>query len=926
MSNNTTRTWYRPTNTTTYLTFFLSNPSLGRVRLTHAPDGWSDAGYSYSRSGTYSGIFRKYSLSKLGFVKEGKAFLEKAELEQGFEAEIILEVWEYNPTTIINEKVFQGNVQLIDKDVDELKYTVPIDDSSFERKVISRESIPVIVTKKSQDEIYKSLDGKELPGYANEGNDITLPNRIDYLNNSMESDKNQSYESTLDKDPLIPVLTKISGADDNVTSNSNVFKSISGAFYANNTGIDVIVDINGTISLVANISAFIQSTSDVKVFLYVIDTNDNIILTIDITGTVTFLSADFFLNSYSVVSELSELITVQNGNYLQIGVFQDNYTFGASVSRGAVIDFSIRTQGGFAPQKNVKGMLASEMMNRIGQVITSENIPFYSEILGRKDSEPLKYTYNGYLSLLAFTNGALIRGFPMTNGVGYSEPIAPLSISLKDAFEALNTITPIGMGVKLLNGNKVFFIEELQYFFDTRVVMLIDNATELKSEYNKDFIPNQVEFGYSKFESDEKVDGFYDYNTKSGWSNAITSTDKKEIVISKISASNTSINEARRITKKEKPTTDSKYDDINYMIDLVENTTGNAVSNGDAEQGTTDWAISNVVTVENLIGSNRFVLGYSNGQSMISQNITSIKEPILSFSYAVISTVTGLVFTPTFQITATLNDNSKWSLNSLGSWIEGSNAYAAPSVNGIKLNNFQSMFNFSVGANEALENINYITVSFNTAFLANQLGTNQLILDDIYVSDSAKYKARTNEGFDYIRGIVNADDSYNIRLSPARSLVRHGFKLRAPLEYKLNTEYVFSNSDKISTLVSKVTGESKEVSESTNVLVNDLDTPLYGVELITFDALITSIQKNTLNQYHEDGKPKVYSLIGYRENVYQAYKYGWINDLNTGGFQSKATIEIIPVSKYITVAEETYAIDDDLEIFTDDDNEQFTID
>jgi hypothetical protein len=909
--------------------YFLSNSSEGVIQLYHAPDGWDSDGYSLSRSAAYSGVNRKYAINKLGFVKEGKEYLEKVEAEQGFEAEIefIEQLWDGSENLTYYES-FRGNIQLVDKDVSDTKYTVSIADSSFENKLFNRDSVPVILTKKTPDEEYKSLDGKTIAGFANEGNLFTLPSRIDYFNNSLISNREESYTTVIvDSDyvPIVPILNVENNEDSNVKGNTNEFKSINGAFWSNSSGSSASVDINGTINGTASVVG--STADDITLKLYVLNASDEITKEIDVplekTFIGTFVDGIFTFVKYTISGTISITETIETGSYIQFGVYEQG-TIGR-LDSGFILDFSARTQGCFVPQINSESMMIHEVFARIGQKITSGNSPFYSDLLGRKDSEPRSYTYTNEAGLLTITNGGLIRGFGMMNNIGFDEPIAPISVTLEDTFNAINSVRPIGLGVESVNGEKVFRIEDLKYFFDTRTAILIDNATEIKKEYNKDLIHNEIQIGFSKAETDEIRDGLYDYNTKSSWTNATESVSSKETIVSSYSASNTSINEARKITKEDNPTTDSKYDSINYMIEVVENANGNAMVNGNAEDGLNGWGeVTSGVSVQNLIGSNRFVI-IQNDSSVeyMLQQIGAINEPVLSFSYALISE-NELTLTPTAQITARLNSGDYKSLNQNGDWIDGQSDFPITSIKGVQENSLQSLNKFEIAANERLEDINYINVSFDTEFLQGQSGVNKLVIDDIYLSDSAKLKARTTEGFDSIDGIVNSTDSYNINLSPARSRNRHGFKFRASLDDKLSTSLVFSNADKISTLVSKKTDEDDSVSESSDILVNDLDEPIWGVEKITFDADLTSDQKIDLNSNFADGKPKKLALIGHRPNEKEAYSYGWIEDFKSGGINGVSSFEIRPVSKYINVAEEEIFIDYDGVSFTDDDNIEFT--
>ena len=162
-------------NKTRILTHILQNASEGQITLGHAPIGWDDSGYSYSRSKLYKGMLRKYAVNKLGFLDEAKIYIEKIIETQGFEAEIEYVVLELDLSTYSKFELFRGNLKLVKMKADDIKINVPIVDSSFEDKLLSRDEVSVIITKRSPDENYKDLDNKTILGYTNEKQIITLP-------------------------------------------------------------------------------------------------------------------------------------------------------------------------------------------------------------------------------------------------------------------------------------------------------------------------------------------------------------------------------------------------------------------------------------------------------------------------------------------------------------------------------------------------------------------------------------------------------------------------------------------------------------------------------------------------------------------------------------------------------------------------------
>jgi hypothetical protein len=911
------------------LKFTFNNASKGPLLLYFSAEEWQDAGFSLTRSKLYSGVTRKYALDKLSFPKEAKKYIEEVEESQGFEAEIFLTVEKWSGTDPIGYYTeFEGVLKLVDKDVDDVIYAVSVIDSSFEDKVLNRDKTPVIMAKKSPYETLKSLDGAAFVGFTNEGHSITLPSRLDFLWNSMTADRASSYSNDGDGFPIVPKLIKTAGSDDNVTANADEYLSVTGAFYRNSTLVDVAIELKGVFDFNALINTILADESEITISLIIVNSSNEIIETIPISRDIVDLGESASFTRYNVSGQVELETVVPADHYCQLAVFDAGIEGTTIINTGVIFDFSLRTQNGFSPQVNIEAWLSHEIYSRIIQRYTGVSIPVYSEYFGRKNSEPRNYTYNGIGAFRATTNGALIRGFPQTSSIGVDDQIAPLSISLKDKFESDNSIDPIGLGIEIIDGQKTVRIEAIDYFYDKRVALFIDNATNVKKEYNKDLIYNEVAIGNSKAFPDEIIDGVYDYNNKSEFANAITSVQSKKPIISKVSFSNASINEARKKTKQDEPTTDSKYDDINYTIDTVENQAGNAILNGDAEQGTADWSITGDVTTRSILGNNKFVLPSQDSPLdivLLSQEIGAIETPVISFSYAVIGDQAG-TYTPIVNIKATLNDTSVKYLNDDGDWVDDDVNVNLPSISSVPEGSLQALNGFEIAASGALLNVNKIDITFAPFFLGIGVGDNEYIIDDVFASDSSKYKARTTEGFESISGIVNPTESYDIDFAPARCFRRHGKLLRPQLEHKPSTSFVFTNSEKNSTLVSKKDDEDFEVAESTDILVNDLDEPLWTVEKITFNAALTSQQKQDINDVFGDGKPKYLGLIAYKKNPsHSSYNYGWLEDYNSGGINGEASFEIRPISKYVSPRAEKLAAHPDGSVFTAPGGAKFTI-
>lgn len=906
----------------------LSNESAGKKEFVHIPDGWRDAGYSFQRSTQYFGVFREYAINKLGFVKGAKAFIEGIVESQGFDAEITIDIYEFDFVNYTWELQFNGTLDLITKDQDDIKFTVAVLDSSFESKFMNREDVEIIVSELT------TIDGFQLEGFTNEKTFITLPERRDFLNSALSN--KQTYPANIfvwgigATREFLPFL-KVDSTELNdpaigqVKENFNNYGDLAGAFYVNSQDdpLDANFNIDASFTVLQEQN---ETDRNMTLAIAIFDAGDVLQseTNISFTKTIGALSTETGFTNYNIVTyEANQELTINvpANTYVQFALRA--YNSGNTIAlypNTAISDIGLRTEDKLIPQIQVESWLSHEFGTRIAQNITGQQVAFYSELLGRTDSENQSYNFDGDFGLLAFTNGGLIRGFDINE--------FPLSGTFKKFFDSINSIVPIGVGIEEIGGDKVIRLEPRRYFYDTRVALTLENCSNIQHEFDDSLIFNAVKFGFKKGETDELRENIFDYNTSSEWANSVKSVKRDLTLISDTAASNAQINNARQLPKQTNPTTDSKYDEINYMVDLVRSESGNVVSNPNFENGLTDWSTSGLVSIVNILGSNRAELEWDSTAPQFSrlfQSISPVATPVISFSYKVIDENRN-TFTPKCQITATLGNGENWSINSSGQWLQGEFSFFLPNVQGVPLAEVQSFDSFSLIVTESLADIDTMFISFDSDFIEESGQSASILVDDIFVSESAKFKARTNEGFTKIENIINPTESYNVRLSPGNSLERYGYILRAFLEKSLNSNYTFSKSEKDSAMVSQLVG-GREIDEKGNVLVNDLEQPIYKPEKVSFETPITLAQKKELNSAFDDGKSKRTGLIKWREKETDEYQYGWIQKFEDGGTSktSRAKFELLPISQYVNVVEEVFAIDDDNAIFTDDDGASFVI-
>jgi hypothetical protein len=159
-------------------------------------------------------------------------------------------------------------------------------------------------------------------------------------------------------------------------------------------------------------------------------------------------------------------------------------------------------------------------------------------------------------------------------------------------------------------------------------------------------------------------------------------------------------------------------------------------------------------------------------------------------------------------------------------------------------------------------------------------GDNDIFLVDTF-RDGDHFTARTDEGFDYIGGSVYAASSFNVRYSPLRNFLRWGAEIKAGLWHVLNSILLWQNSDKNTTLESRLTTETKTVTENSNILADDLTSPKWYNEKFVIKAPLTVAQLGAI-----DANPNGLIKISDSES-------GWILSLKVKNKDMMADMELL---------------------------------
>lgn len=160
--------------------------------------------------------------------------------------------------------------------------------------------------------------------------------------------------------------------------------------------------------------------------------------------------------------------------------------------------------------------------------------------------------------------------------------------------------------------------------------------------------------------------------------------------------------------------------------------------------------------------------------------------------------------------------------------------------------------------------------------------------DDIFIIDtfdnSGTIQASTNEDFAAVSGSVYAEQSFNLKLTPARNMLRHGSEIKAGLLNNLSSYLRWQTSDKNTQLATRLTGEVSPLFENADILVNDLAAPIWYNEIYKVKAPLTAAEKQAIES-NMNGIIKI-----------DTDKYGWILNLKTSNYDNMADFELLRVN------------------------------
>ena len=555
---------------------FINNDTGAELKLdtpqSADPINWDNSEKTLKRSPKTFGVVTELS-KDLEFVKESKAFLDTAYLIKGIEASVSMEEYRNYP----------------DKDGDYLHSTGVFDFSQYKTSKIKTKvpfktgglnaQIKAQFKEKLELERLESITGAAIDELSKIDFNLSARQILrlselksePYETSQYYGDVSNSYPEILNITPLMSLVSDSDSANLQQVVLEPVGLTISGApildrlnleqgncFYFNS-------DLAKTITATIDIDVELSGSYDSRVcFVALIKTDSNFNR---IAHPNEVLYDDGSLINGTLLLKVNTTISIdlaQNEN-LSLVVFADVFR-NSGVANAQIryypkpITINISEDSTFSDTPT-KAVRFHEVGEKLMQIITGKKKAFYSEFFGRKD---LGYANNGDFANVAFSLGFWIRQFFDKN----------LQFSLSDYLETANAIFNTGYGIEMINGKETLVLEDLKYFFQEEIGIVLPNqVSNVEREVATEFYNSSIEVGYEKPDGDilyQEAMGLDEYNGKRGFTQPITRVDTTFKKISKARADRYGIEFARRKPKESFPEQDTRYDSSAFLFDLID--------------------------------------------------------------------------------------------------------------------------------------------------------------------------------------------------------------------------------------------------------------------------------------------------------------------------------------------------------------------
>lgn len=560
--------------------FALSNEAVGTLEIT-APVGWDDMQLTLTRDGLYHGVAIKYSLD-LTYVKDGYAFLQTVYNNFGVEAEALLIIYELEPNEHKWLPSYAGRINFIQYVATEEDSTANAEETGFTRRLLNLEDIEVNLTKLS------SLEGLPILPFERELEPLTLHSKAIVKRYEGIVTANQPEYSfrpvsrSEDRHGILYVGFDEAPINELDAYNYNTGLALGGDIlplitFTERGRITVDYALNILIHCIREEGDFDAAEINFYMGKGPLPAGGNA------TRLYHWNNREFYGSNHNIDGPLTHTINISGSQTYDVEIGDEFYFYGDARifdiheplfgpyifewRVNANVGTFLKIRGATTTNATAaNGMMAHELFSRLVQGLTGRNDAFYSELLGRTDSQPISYDADGEMSKLWLSNGSQLRGFPIAE--------RPIFASLKEAYASLHALRPIGIGTEFLgNGKERVRLEGIEHFYQSTVVLKLGRVSGLKMFPAKEYFQTEAEIGFEKWGSnaDNSLD---ETNTKQSRVLPITTEKGKYIALSKYVGSGYLLEQTRREQYVDKPDKEGSNDKTNFWVCVVRNATG----------------------------------------------------------------------------------------------------------------------------------------------------------------------------------------------------------------------------------------------------------------------------------------------------------------------------------------------------------------
>lgn len=550
--------------------FYLYHKDVGNYKRIKDPVGWDSLGKKIRRFGLDSGsvglrwhgVFFEYNV-KLGFVKDGKAFVKNFYEKYGIEQDILLRIEKRDES----RKFFvhyEGRLNLTTYKIGRIKVECNIENTGFLQKLKNRSEVKVNLGN------LVSQGGTSLNALAEETVDVTLHSKaITEIFEANLGDQDESkgfyivqpgkYVQFDFAGSTIEIDTKYDyGTQGNLDSRPlEIFEFARQGTY--------VLQMRFAVQQVPSLDGGTHG-----LFKFYVQKNDETPIAMTIESHCSTSP-----NIWWDVLTLEETFTMVKGDRLfwyakNEDIYSNNVTIRPSAKSTAdgghfpptcAIDgketFVKLTGLTTTPESNCKMVMIHEAWTRTIQSITDRKDlgVFYSDYYGRTD---LGYAADGAGSLRGITNGFQIRGIDK-----------PIYCTTKDLVDTCLSLDGMGFGIEIINGVQRVRVEPLTYWYQTKRMMRLNYVLDIEKNVEPELYYNTVQGGVDNWKNNRAAN-LDEFVGKKEWVLPITQIKRALLIKCPYITSGYTLEYARRERDASKDNTPAgnDVDNSNFVIQL----------------------------------------------------------------------------------------------------------------------------------------------------------------------------------------------------------------------------------------------------------------------------------------------------------------------------------------------------------------------